>query len=125
MIKIYLFVINWLSFSEQALSSHLHSIRFIILFTPANASVFFLTDALDRKTANDMRLRHHSGEITSVNSFTMLTLTVLCPRASQSCNFRRSLSAKASHNVLVVDRHVYVPWRFHATDPLDRHAPAP
>lgn len=57
MIKIYLFVINWLSFSEQALSSHLHSIRFIILFTPANASVFFLTDALDRKTANDMRLR--------------------------------------------------------------------
>ena len=79
MIKIYLFVINWLSFSEQALSSHLHSIRFIILFTPANASVFFLTDALDRKTANSMRLRHYSGEITSVNSSTMLTLTEQCP----------------------------------------------
>ena len=59
-------------------------------------------DELDRKTANDMRLRHYSGEITSVDSSTTLAHG-LRPRASLPCYVRRSLSAKASHNVLVVD----------------------
>ena len=124
MIKIYLFVINWLSFSEQALSSHLHSIRFIILFTPANASVFFLTDALDRKTANGIRLRHHSCDASHPWILPRSSLTEQCPRASQPCYFRRSLSADASHNVLVVDTTVTTRGVFTLPIFVTVHAPA-
>lgn len=70
-----------------------------------------------------MRLRHYSGEITSVDSFTMLAHGTM-PASFAYVLLQTCISADASHNVLVVDRHGYDPWRVHATDPLDRHAPA-
>ena len=46
------------------------------------------------------------------------------PESFATVQLQTCISADASHNVLVVDRHVYGPWRVHATVPRDRHAPA-
>lgn len=45
------------------------------------------------------------------------------PASFASVQLQTCISADASHNVIVVDRHVYGPWRFHATDPLDQTRP--
>lgn len=45
---------------------------YVGVFLQKNSCKNLPIDELDRKTANDMRLRHYSGEITSVNSFTKL-----------------------------------------------------
>lgn len=49
-----------------------------------------------------MRLRHHSGEITSVNSSTLLAHGTL-PASFATVLLQTHISADASHNVFVVD----------------------
>ena len=71
-------------------------------------------DELDRIPANDMRLRHYSGEITSVDSSTMprsrYTARELRNRATSDVPLGQGLAQRPRSR-----RHGYDPWRFHAT----------
>ena len=78
-------------------------------------------DELDRKLANDMRLR-----LTPANPHLREFVHDAHAHGTLPASFafvlrQTYISAKASHNVFVVDRHGYDPWRFHATDLRDRH----
>ena len=96
---------------DASMRQELREVSRQCLFAYQSCTMFPI-DGLDRKTANDMRLRHHSCDASHPWIRSRCSLTELRPRASRTCYFRRGISANASHNVLVVDRNCYGQLRF-------------